>query len=111
MLLSESISTFLKRIRHEHKSWKNEDDVIGVLGTLKNNGNSSFDKWFCRHVQPLYLVDMFDTFRFQLSKCLRVMDDDVEICSICLDSCGRFYRRIDVAVKLRDAPTSLKTKN
>ena len=89
---------------------ENWDDVIGVLGTLKNNGNISFDKWFCRRMQPLYLIDMLDTFGFQLSKCLRVMDDGVEMCSMCLDSCRRFYRRINSVVKLREAPTSLKTK-
>ena len=38
------------------------------------------------------------------------MDNDIKMCEICSDSCGRFFRRMDKAVDLRVAPTTLKLK-
>ena len=56
------------------------------------------------------MVDGLDTFGFQSSKCSRLLPDGVEMCKECWDSRNRFYRRMDAAVELRDADTTLKTK-
>ena len=82
--------------------------MIGVLASKKKSG-ISFDKWFCRRVVPQYSVDSLDTFGMQLGGCVRVTEDDVEMCGVCMESCGRFFRRMDAALDLRQAPISLKT--
>ena len=108
ILMSESIYCFAKWIRYQYKSWKNGSDVIGVLASKKKSG-VSFDEWFCRRVVPQYSVDSLDTFGMQSGGCVRVMEDDVEMCGVCMESCGRFFRRMDAALDLRQAPISLKT--
>jgi len=43
ILVSESITAFAKIIRNHPKTWKNGEDLIGVLSTLRNDEKSPFD--------------------------------------------------------------------